>query len=396
MAYQLLAGIALGVLAGTFTGLVPGIHVNLIAVLLLSSAGYLLGFIGLEALIVFIVSMSVTHSFINTIPSIFLGAPEGGTALSVLPGHRLLLEGNGLEAVKLTIIGSVLGLLFSFAAYPFFVFVLSNIYGFLSNYIGELLFFVGVFLVLRSGKVFQGFLAFSFSGVLGLLVLNARMENPLFPLLTGLFGVATLVFSLKTNSKIPFQKKKRSVGFDRKQGFLSVFLGSVSGFITAVLPGMGTSVAATISSLFRSDSDARNFLVMIGAISTVNFFMSIAALSVIGKARNGAIIAVSELLAEPNSLLLLMAALISGGLAVLVGLRINTFFLGVMEKVNYALMVKIVIYLLIVLTGILSGFEGLVVLFVASLIGLYANFKGLPRNVLMSCIMVPVMSYFLF
>ncbi len=396
MAYQLLAGIALGVLAGTFTGLVPGIHVNLIAVLLLSSAGYLLGFIGLEALIVFIVSMSVTHSFVNTIPSIFLGAPEGGTALSVLPGHRLLLEGKGLEAVKLTIIGSILGLLFSFGAYAFFVFVLSNIYGFLSNYIGELLFFVGLFLVLRSGKVFQGFLAFSFSGVLGLLVLNARMENPLFPLLTGLFGVATLVFSLKTNSSIPLQDKTKETGFDSKQGFLSVLLGSVSGFITAVLPGMGTSVAATISSLFRKDSDARNFLVMIGAISTVNFFMSIAALSVIGKARNGAIIAVSELLAEPNALLLLMAALISGGLAVLVGLRINSLFLGVMEKVNYALMVKIVIYFLIVLTGILSGFEGLAVLFVASLIGLYANFKGLPRNVLMSCIMVPVMAYFLF
>jgi len=39
-------------------------------------------------------------------PSIFLGAPEADTALAVLPGHALLMEGRGEEAVRLSAIGS--------------------------------------------------------------------------------------------------------------------------------------------------------------------------------------------------------------------------------------------------------------------------------------------------
>jgi len=80
-------GVAIGILAGR----TPGIHVNTTIPLLLSLSFF---FPSPYYLAVLIVSVAVTEIFIDYIPSIFLGAHDADTALSVLPGHRLLLEGG--------------------------------------------------------------------------------------------------------------------------------------------------------------------------------------------------------------------------------------------------------------------------------------------------------------
>ena len=104
--FQILIAVFLGCCAGIVTGLIPGIHINLVSLILVSVSGYFLGVTSPLVLGVFIISMSVVHTFLDVIPSIFFGAPDPDTALMVLPGHKLLLQGNGLEAVKLEMIGS--------------------------------------------------------------------------------------------------------------------------------------------------------------------------------------------------------------------------------------------------------------------------------------------------
>ena len=101
MFLQILLAIILGCIAGTFTGIIPGIHVNLLSLIILSFSTYLLGITTPLIIAVFIISIALTHTFVNAIPSIYLGAPDSDTALSVLPGHKLLLKGLGHEAVKL-------------------------------------------------------------------------------------------------------------------------------------------------------------------------------------------------------------------------------------------------------------------------------------------------------
>ena len=111
----------IGVIAGIATGLIPGLHVNNVALAsialqgsLISLAMFLFGWadptLGELLLIVstLIIGNVVTHTFLDFIPSVFLGAPEGDTALSVLPGHRMLLKGLGYEAVKLSAFGSLM------------------------------------------------------------------------------------------------------------------------------------------------------------------------------------------------------------------------------------------------------------------------------------------------
>lgn len=39
----------------------------------------------------------------------FIGAPDPDEALSVLPGHRLLMEGRGMAAVRAAAVGSAVG-----------------------------------------------------------------------------------------------------------------------------------------------------------------------------------------------------------------------------------------------------------------------------------------------
>ena len=112
MFFDIIAAVLVGCCAGIITGLIPGIHINLVSLLLVSVSGYFLGFTSPIVLGVFIISMSVTHTFLDTLPSIFLGAPDADTALAVLPGHRLLLEGRGYEAVKLTVNDTFLTLCF--------------------------------------------------------------------------------------------------------------------------------------------------------------------------------------------------------------------------------------------------------------------------------------------
>src|SRR2546425_9234168 len=114
----------LGVAAGVVTGLAPGLHVNNVALLLLASRGAFEGLVlavfpsaGLEELIAilssFVMGTVIGHSFLDFVPSVYLGAPEEKTALSVLPGHRLLLAGEGHVAVRLAARGAIAGVVAS-------------------------------------------------------------------------------------------------------------------------------------------------------------------------------------------------------------------------------------------------------------------------------------------
>lgn len=116
----------IGTAAGVITGLTPGIHVNTVASLILASQAGLLTLAGsllawaspssgdlLVMVAALVIGNVVSHTFLDYIPSIFLGAPEGETALSVLPGHRMLLKGKGLVAVRLSAVGSAVAALLS-------------------------------------------------------------------------------------------------------------------------------------------------------------------------------------------------------------------------------------------------------------------------------------------
>ena len=110
----MLAALFIGVCIGSLTGLIPGFHVNNVALILLGVSPALLAIgIPLSAAAGIIVATGVVHTFLGYIPSALIGAPGADTALALLPGHRMLLSGNAPKGVAYSARGSQLGLFLS-------------------------------------------------------------------------------------------------------------------------------------------------------------------------------------------------------------------------------------------------------------------------------------------
>lgn len=388
----------LGLVAGTVTGLIPGVHINLISVMIVTYAGYLSDYFSPLGLGIFIMCMSVTHTFLDSIPSIFLGAPDADMALGVLPGHKLLLKGLGFGAVYLTILGSVFGLIFSIALFPLLIRIVGFIYPLLKNYIGYLLLVVVFFMILREKKRFVALYIFIYSGILGLIVLNIpNLENPLFPLLSGLFGVSGLILSLNDNVKIPVQ---RFIKLKIKKSVLyrSITSAGLVGIITSFMPGLGPAHGAVIAQQISGDIKDKGFLVLVGGLNTVNMILSLVTFYVLDKARNGSVIALSELISidKTSLIILLFFIFVTGVINFFWAQKLTKIFSVFVEKINYFTLSISIISLIAIMAYFLSGFIGLIILVTASFAGIIAPRMGVSRSHSMGCLMVPVISYFLF
>lgn len=392
----------LGIFAGIITGLIPGIHINLISILLLSVSGSLLIYVDKISLGVFIIAMSVTHSFLDSIPSIFLGAPDADQALNVLPGHKMLMEGKGFEAVKLTVIGSLLCLILTIFLIPLMIPLLPMFYSFINPYIGWILLFVSVFMILRNqgfNKKIWSLFIFILSGALGILVLNfPNLKQPLFPMLSGMFGISTLLISLNEKITIPKQSFTETVKLNKKNSFKALIAAVFSGSLTGIFPGLGSAQAAIIAIEFVGNIGMHAFMILIGGINTVNFVFSLATLYSLEKARNGAIIVVQEIVNKiglHELIIFLITALISGCIAAILALKISKIFANLMEKMNYKKICWNIIALIFTLVLLISGPWGILVLTMSTAVGIIPAIIGVGRNNAMGCLMLPVILFFL-
>jgi len=401
MFIELIIALIIGVVAGTLTGLFPGIHINLVAVGLLAlvSGSYFSG-IAPMILVVFIVAMAVTHTFIDFIPSIFLGAPEEDSFLAVLPGHQLLQEGKGYEAIVYTLYGSLVALPVILLFSILFVGFLPFVFDFSRAFIPYVLVFVSLYLIFREEEWILSGVVFLLAGFLGLFSFNLPVREPLLPLLTGLFGVSSLIVSLKNRIQIPKQEVKplREIKLKRRFWARSIFAAIVSAPLSSFLPGMGAGHAAVIGSEISGTGDKQSFLFLVGAINTIVMALSFVTIYAIGRSRTGAAVAVQEILNEisfGNLVVVLFVIVISGILAFFVGLSLARVFASYIGKVNYRLLSFIVLGVLFVINLVLSNFLGLLVLVTASALGVFCILSRVRRIQLMGVLLVPTVVFYL-
>ena len=398
MLLELFLALFLGILCGIVTGLVPGIHVNLVSVLLISFSAVLLTYTSPIVLAVFIISLAITHTFLDAIPSIYLGAPTEAQALNVLPGHRLLLKGLGHNAIMYTVIGALGSLLLSLLLFPLFIFTMDKISPLVNQIIGYLLIAIMMYMILKEKKWLQCLVVFLLSGALGLLVFSIpNLEQPLFHLLSGLFGFSILVESLRQKSVIPKQKSA-PLSLSKKNLVKSVSAASGMGFIAAFLPGFGSGEAAIIATIAGGDVCDVGFLTLVGGLNTASMAISIAAAYVLQKARNGAIVAVNELLGVvgfKEMILFMGVALVAGGVAALLTIYLSKVFAKYIVKVNYSRLIMGILIFITLLAFYFDGFIGLTILLTATAIGLVTSAFGVGKNHLMGCLILPVILYFI-
>ena len=396
--FEFLVALLLGVFAGIFTGLTPGIHINLVAVLTLTSSPVLLKYTTPLILVVFIISMAVTHTFLDFIPSVFLGAPDPETALSVLPAHRLLLEGKGYEAIQLTTIGSLFGIIITVALAPIIMPSVKIAYPLIQKFIPYILITASLFLILKdSHSKIWSLISFLMAGVLGIIVLSMpNLEQPLLPLLSGLFGISILLISLKDKVILP-QQKITQTDISKKEMTKALSSSFISSSLSGFLPGLGAAQAAIIGSSMTKLS-TKGFILLVGAIGTIVMSLSFIAIYIISRARNGAVVVISKILENINLnhlILFLAVTLIVAGIATFLSLNIAKIFSKLITKINYKLTCIIIIIFITILTIILSGFLGFLILIVSTSVGLIPSLKGIGKNHLMGCLILPVILFFL-
>ncbi len=401
MFWEILIAIVIGVNAGIITGLIPGIHVNLVGVLILSVSSFFLVYVSPLVLACFIIALAITHSFLDSIPGVFLGAPDSSQSLNVLPGHRLLLQGLGHNAVVYTVIGSLGSLLLGLALFPLFVFFMRFVHPFLSSYIGYLLVLIMLFMILKEKslrKILYSFLMFLTAGILGIVVLDLPgIDQPLFPLLSGLFGISILLTSLFDKAEVPVQKSA-PLSLSERNTFRAVSASTFMGLVAGFLPGFGSGQAAVVASQFVGKIGDEGFLCLVGGINTANMLVSIGTAYALDKARNGAIVVVKDLIGSvsfSDLFLFLFLALIVGGIASVLALFFSRRFAVLISKFDYAKIIVSIMLFVTILTFIFDGLAGLLILFVSSAVGLLASQLGVGKNFLMGCLIVPVIFFFI-
>jgi len=398
--FQEILALLLGLIAGTFTGLFPGIHVNLVAVFLLSLTPKLLNYTSPLSLAIFIVVISITHSFLDFIPSIFLGAPDEESFLSILPGHELLKEGKGYEAVVLTLYGSLVALIIIIIFIPVFIYILPSIQDAISSIIPFILIFISFFLIFREENFLSSIIIFLLAGFLGIITFNLPVKEPLLPLLTGLFGSSALIISLKNKSQkiqkqiiLPLKKIK----LEKKQILKSSLVASLTAPICSFLPGIGSGHAATIASEITKQ-DRRSFLFLLGIINTIVIALSFIAVYSINKTRSGAAVAVKEILKSISSkdlTAIIMAIIISGILSFILGIKMAKIAAASINKINYRTLSIITLSILFIINLLFTNLIGILILLTATSLGIFAILSNSRRINLMAALLLPAIIFYL-
>lgn len=391
----ILLALLIGILLGIILGLLPGLHPN-------STVPIILGmsvFFGPLPSAIILVSSGVVNVFFNFIPSILLGAPEETTVLGVLPGHKLLLEGRGFEAIKLCVVGSLGGALFAILTLPFFVFSIPVLYEIIRPHVHWLLIAVIGYLILeeRGRKKIYALGYFILTGIIGLIVLNNFGEFSLFPLLTGLFGLPLLLMSIFQKTKLPEKFTWDEEKIEKKKLFSCIGIGSLAGIIAGLLPGIGSTQSTILTQqTFRKERDDREFLISMGAITTCDIVYSILALWLIHNPRSGIAIGVSKLLEVgfKEALFFIVVILISAAVATILTLKMTKITLKFLRKINYQKLCLYTSIFLLVLTVIFSGLIGILILFVSIAIGLIPNYVNIRRTYGMGCLILPTILFF--
>ncbi len=392
MVFEILVFLLLGVLVGVAFGLLPGVHPNMIilAIPLLSSLSF-----ETPVLLVLVTAIAVANSITSFLPSILLGVPDSGNELSILPGQRMLMNGHGYQAIKLTVIGGMGAVMLCVLMFPLLSAAIPFLFFAASDFIYVLLLSIATMMILTEEKKHAALALFLVSGAIGIMSSRLPIDNTLvlFPVFSGFFGVSVLVLQLHNRTEIPEQHARESY-VSKRMINRSVISGTMGGIFSGLLPGVGASEVAALANI---DRDERAFLIRLGAITVTNIILSIVGLWLINKSRSGLAVVVSQLASVGviEVLMVLAAAMASAGIASLLTIAVAKSGLSLMRNLGQKTISVCVLIFIIALTALFSGWTGMLLLVLCSAIGMVTNFSRVKRGILMGVLMVPTIIFYL-
>ncbi len=396
----------LGVLCGTITGTIPGIHVNTAGAILFAASTFFLEITSVEALCTFLAAMGIAHALIEFVPSIFLGIPDENTALSILPAHRMVIDGRGKEAIRIVALGGFGAILITIIALPLFIMILPAIYEYIQPYVWIILVLGSIYMIFRLGhglkNWFYSTLIFLGSGILGWTMLQTPISSnlSLMCLFTGLFGISTMLFSLNESSIIPIQDP--NINFRLSTPILKGMLaGGLTGVILGFLPGFGPAQGSIIAQELTGaghEENTESFLTAMSGVNSSDTLFSLVAFYLIGNPRSGIAVYITQFLQEfsiYHLLFFVFVSLTSVSISMIICIKLGDIFSDFIQKINYKRLTKIIIIFMAILLLVFSVIENaplyyiLLALMTSISLGLVPHYLGVSKSHLMGVLIVP-------
>ncbi|MBM4352887.1 MAG: hypothetical protein FJ109_03680 [Deltaproteobacteria bacterium] len=412
-----------GGLIAAAASLIPGLHIyNVIAITMsiLFAVEHL--FAGLDPMLMtsFLIGLVVGFSLLFTIASQYFQPCDDSYRYIMLPHEKYLFEGRAHEAVVLGSVGALVAVLAIGIIFPFFGHYAAFFRDLLRPHLYWIIGAVIVFLLMTEwpkdpgtgptpakrmldgwGSILMGYFCFGIAGLLGMFIFHRTVIpvdstfQSLMPVFVGLFAIPSQLLTLLATVPIPSQNVCRTIeltGEDVIRGGASgLVAGLFSGFTPAVTPGP----ALLLSGHATVTGGDRQFIIGGGAgrvmyyVGTLLFFF----MPGVFLRRGGAAINISLFFTPETWAQFLTIA----GLLVLVGSISFVGSLGysrlarlIVAKVPYKWLSAGGMVVMIALVGYVTGWQGLAIMGVATLIGIIPNLWHTRRINLLAVLLVPM------
>jgi putative membrane protein len=388
-------GVVVGVTLGSVSGLTPGVHANAFALLLAGVAGSVPG--SPLAVGVAVLAAGVTHSFVDVVPAISLGVPDAAMAATALPGHRLVLEGRGREALRVSALGSLgacaLALL---AAWPVTE-AMRVLVPVLNAHLAVVLIVATLALAAtepswprRGGALGVAALA----GGFGALALDVEVggvlgDSVLAALFGGLFGAPVLLDALAGDGVPPQGDAALRTSPLALGG--AALAGTAGGGAVGYLPGVSSGVAAVLAlALAPGGGSDRGYLATVSGVNTANSIFAVFALVAFDTPRTGVLVAFDRIEAPLVLPVLLGAVVVAGVTGALVVVTIGDHYLAIVGSTDPTRVVALALTALVTAAYLFAGLTGLCIFATATAIGLLPTRLHVKRVHLMAVLTLPI------
>ncbi|HUN23455.1 MAG TPA: tripartite tricarboxylate transporter permease, partial [Anaerolineales bacterium] len=282
--YLSLLGLAvLGLLVSVIFSLIPALHIYNVAgfALIIYAANPEL-FDG-QQLAMFMLGMVVGYAMLNTLPAIFLSAPDDSMAFAVLPAQQFLLNGRGFEAVVLVGLGSLGGVFVLLLISPFIAPLLSPMRVLMGPHLHWILGVICVYMILSEwpfstgegsemvrfrkawSQLLAGALTFLLSGIIGFIVFNRsfvpleKSYQNLLPAFTGFFAVPALLHTILFGKRPPKQTVSDHLNLTYDLLWRGVVSGAMGGLFAAFVPVVTAGIGGLMAGHATAQRDERIF-----------------------------------------------------------------------------------------------------------------------------------------
>jgi putative membrane protein len=416
----MLAVSAAGAAVASLLSIVPALHIYNVAGFIILAMGALDNVAPPELLAMFFLGLITGYAMLNTIPSIFLSAPDDSTIFVVLPGQKYLLQQRGYEAAVLTGIGGLCGIAVLALLTPVASTLFPALRAILQPHLHWILWTVIAYMLISEWpkgsdrapaglrrwwdgwkSLTAGLITFLLSGVLGFVLLYRSLVpvtiayQNLLPAFIGLFAVPWVLQNILSKIVLPEQHIAASIDTTPWLVFRGTFAGALGGLFAAFFPVVTGGIGGFLAGHATAQRDDRLFIISQGASKVVYYVGGFLFFFVPGLhlTRGGMAWMLSSMWSSytPQIYYLAVAAVVlSGVLSFFLLLLMTRLTIKLIAKVHYRwVSLGTLAVLLAVVIG-MTGWGGLLICAVATGVGLIPVLWGSRRMNCMGVLLLPI------